>query len=143
MPVVLRMKRTGRKNRPSYRISATNSRNARDGRTLETLGHYDPASPIEALRLRLDPERIRHWLDQGAQPSETVASILRQQKIQRSLPPAKERDRSGRKKPTQAKLHRAGRKKTMAAAKAERRAARLAARRAAAKAAAPVEGGPA
>jgi small subunit ribosomal protein S16 len=142
MAVVLRMKRTGRKNRPSYRISATFSRNARDGRTLETLGHYDPASPVAALRLKLDPERIRHWLDQGALPSETVASILRQQKIQRSLPPAKERDRSGRKKPTKAKLRRAERKKTMAAAKAERRAARLAARRAAAKAA-PAEGGPA
>jgi len=143
MAVVLRMKRTGRKNRPSYRISATNSRNARDGRTLETLGHYDPASPVEALRLKLDPERIRYWLDQGAQPSETVASILRKQKIQRTLPAPKERDRSGRKKPSKAKLHREARKKSMAAAKTERRQARLAARRAAAKAAAPAEGGPA
>jgi small subunit ribosomal protein S16 len=142
MAVVLRMKRTGRKNRPSYRISATDSRNARDGRTLETLGHYDPASPIEALRLKLDPERIRHWLEQGALPSETVASILRRQGIARSPRPPKVRDRSGRKKSTQAKLHRAERKKSMAAAKAERRKTRLAARRAAAKAAAPAEGGP-
>jgi small subunit ribosomal protein S16 len=140
MAVVLRMKRTGRKNRPSYRISATNSRNARDGRTLETLGHYDPASPVEALRLKLDPERIRYWLEQGALPSETVASILRRQKIARAPRPPKVRDRSGRKKPTQAKLHRAERKKSMAAAKAERRKARLTARRAAAKAATPAEG---
>jgi len=141
MAVVLRMKRTGRKNRPSYRISATDSRSARDGRTLETLGHYDPASPVEALRLKLQPERIRYWLDQGALPSETVASILRRQGIAISTRPAKVRDRSGRKKPTKAKLQRAEQKKSMAAAKAERRQARLAARRAAAKAAASAEGG--
>ncbi len=136
------MKRTGRKNRPSYRISATNSRNARDGRTLETLGHYDPASPVEALRLKLVPERIQYWLGQGAKPSETVASILRKNGIvlpQHAKPP-KVRERSGRKKVTKAKTHRAERKKTTAEAKAERRKVRLAARRAAAKAAAPAEG---
>ena len=142
MAVVLRMKRTGRKNRPSFRISAANSRNARDGRTLETLGHYDPASPVEALRLKLDPERIQYWLSQGARPSETVASILRKHGI--ALPFKHEvRERPGRKKPTQAKARRAERKKTMGEAKAARRKARLAARRAAAKAAAasaPAEG---
>lgn len=139
MAVVLRMKRTGRKNRPSYRISATNSRNARDGRTLETLGHYDPASPVEALRLKLDPERIKHWLAVGARPSDTVASILRQQGIPLSEKARVVRERPGRKKPTQAKKHRAERKARLGAAKAERRKARLAARRAAAKAA-PAEG---
>jgi small subunit ribosomal protein S16 len=143
MAVVLRMKRTGRKNRPSYRISATNSRNARDGRTLETLGHYDPASPVEALRLKLDAERVRHWLGLGAKPSLTVASILRSQGI--VLPehakPKEVRDRSARKKPTKAKARRAERKKVMGAAKLGRRKERLAARRAAAKAAAaPAEG---
>jgi len=144
MAVVLRMKRTGRKNRPSFRISATNSRNARDGRTLETLGHYDPASPVPALRLKLVPERIRFWLDRGAKPSETVASILRKQGIPLSMHPPKMRERPGRKKPSQAKVHRAERKKSMEAAKAARRQARLSARRAAAKAAAataPAEGG--
>src|SRR5262245_27836379 len=100
MAVVLRMKRTGRKNRPSFRISATNSRNARDGRTLETLGHYDPASPVESLRLKLDAERIQYWLGQGARPSETVASILRRQHIPLSTHPPRVRDRSGRKKPS-------------------------------------------
>jgi small subunit ribosomal protein S16 len=89
------MKRTGRKNRPSFRISATNSRNARDGRTLETLGHYDPASPVEALRLKVVPERILYWLGQGAKPSETVASILRQQGIRLPEKPVTVRDRSG------------------------------------------------
>jgi len=138
------MKRTGRKNRPSYRISATSSRSARDGRTLETLGHYDPASPVPALRLKLDPERIRYWLSQGARPSETVASILRKQGI--PLPTnenRKVRERPGRKKATKAKTRRAERKKVMGAAKDERRKTRLSARRAAAKAkaaAAPAEG---
>ena len=133
------MKRTGRKNRPSYRISATNSRNARDGRTLETLGHYDPASPVPALRLKLVPERILHWLSVGAKPSETVASILRRQGVALPAKPRKVRDRSGRKKDSQTRRHRAERKKAMGAAKVERHKARLAARRAAAKAA-PAEG---
>src|SRR5262245_12561118 len=144
MAVVLRMKRTGRKNRPSFRLSATDSRSARDGRTLETLGHYDPASPVADLRLKLDPERILYWLGQGALPSETVASILRRQKIGLPAKPRKVRDRSGRKKASQAKVHRAERKKTLLAAKDERRKVRLAERRAAAKAAkaaAPAEGG--
>ena len=56
------MKRMGRRNRPTYRISATDNRNPRDGRTLENLGHYDPASPVEALRLKVDAERVRYWL---------------------------------------------------------------------------------
>lgn len=140
MAVVLRMKRTGRKNRPSYRISVTNSRNARDGRTLETLGHYDPASPVEALRLKLDPERVKFWLSQGAKPSETVASILKRQGIPLSERPPKTRDRSARKKPTKTKARRTESKKVRSEAKAARLKARLAERRAAAKAAAPAEG---
>ena len=136
MAVVIRMKRTGRKNRPSYRISATNSRNPRDGRTLETLGIYDPASPVEALRLKLVPERIQYWVGQGARLSPTVAAILRKQKI---VAPKvqKKRDRSGRKKATQAQAHRKTRKTSTAAAKAARFKTRVAARKAAAKAAAP------
>ena len=140
MAVVLRMKRTWRKNRPSFRLSATPSRNARDGRTLETLGHYDPASPVPALRLRLDPERIRYWLSQGAKPSDTVASILRQQGIPLREKPPRSRDRAGRKKATQAKARRAQSKKTRAQAKEVRRKERLSARKAAAKAAAATEG---
>lgn len=136
------MKRTGRKNRPSYRISATNSRNPRDGRTLETLGHYDPASPVEALRLKLNPDRIKFWLSRGALPSETVASILRKQGIPLSEKPRVVRERPGRKKVTKTKTRRSERKKAMTEAKTSRLKGRLAARRAAAKAAAaaPAEG---
>ncbi len=140
MAVVIRMKRTGRKNRPSYRISATDSRNPRDGRTLETLGHYDPASPRAELRVRMDVERVRHWLVHGARPSETVASLLRQHGVE---PPApkKRRERPGRSKKTRTRTRRIERKKELAARKEGRRTQRLAARRAAAKAAAaPAEG---
>lgn len=142
MAVVLRMKRTGRKNRPCYRISATNNRNARDGRTLETLGHYDPASPVESLRLKIEAERVKHWLDHGAKPSDTVASLLRKLGIPMPSQRVKvARDRSGRKKDTRAKTHRTERKERLAAAKVDRRKARLSAKRAAAKAAAaPAEG---
>jgi len=132
MAVVLRLKRTGRKNRPSYRISVTDSRNARDGRTLETLGHYDPASPVADLRLKVDAERAKHWLSQGARASETVASLLKGQGVVVSAPKAK-RERPGRKKDTKTKQRRTERKKRLVAAKDERRKARLATRRAAAK----------
>ena len=139
MAVVIRMKRTGRKNRPSFRIAATDSRNPRDGSTLETLGHYDPASPVPALRLKLVPERIQHWLAHGAKPSETVASILRKQGIPIPGSQHTPRDRPGRKKATKTKARRAERKKTHGEAKAARHKTRVAARRAAAKAAAPAE----
>ncbi len=139
MAVVIRMKRTGRKNRPSFRISATDSRNPRDGRTLETLGHYDPASPREAQQLSLDVERVRYWLSRGAKPSETVASILRRQRVER---PARKKGRArpGRSKKTRTKVRRAQREKDLAERKAERRKARLAARAAARKVQAPAEG---
>jgi small subunit ribosomal protein S16 len=140
MAVVLRMKRTGRKNRPSYRISATDSRNPRDGRTLETLGHYDPASPKESLRLSLDVERAKYWLDQGAKPSDTVASLLRLQGVVVHRP-KKKRERPGRSKKTRTRERRAERAQALQQRKAARRAERLAARRAAAKAA-PAEGTP-
>ena len=76
MAVVIRMKRTGRRNRPCYRISVADSRSPRDGRTLETLGLYDPVAPTKEAQTRLDVERARHWLTNGALPSETVALAL-------------------------------------------------------------------
>ena len=137
MAVVIRMKRTGRKNRPSYRICAMDRRRARDGRTLETLGIYDPASPKPELELALDTERAKHWLAKGALPSETVASILRRQGIVLALP--KKRKERSRSKKTATQAHRAERKKTIGEHKAARRTERLAARKAAKKAAAPAE----
>jgi small subunit ribosomal protein S16 len=82
MAVRIRMKRFGRKNRPYFRIVATDHHSPRDGATIETLGHYDPIEKDETKVLDLNEERVRYWLSVGAQPSETVASILAGRKIQ-------------------------------------------------------------
>ena len=135
MAVVIRMKRMGRTNRPSYRISVADSRDARDGRTIESLGYYDPASPVPGLRLKLNAERALYWLSKGARASLTVASILRKAGVSQSLPAHKKSEpRDGRKKTTRTKLRRRARKVALQAAKVERRTVRLAARKAAAKA---------
>jgi small subunit ribosomal protein S16 len=66
----------GRRNRPFYRINAVEKRNQRDGRVLENLGWYDPESRDETKQVVLKEERIKFWLSQGAQPSDTVNDIL-------------------------------------------------------------------
>lgn len=141
MAVVIRMKRTGRKNAPCYRISVADSRNPRDGRTLETLGLYDPISPKEELRLRLDVERARYWIEKGARPSHTVHSIFTRENVYDGLPETKPRGRDGRRKDTATSKRRQERKSTRAEAKQARSAERLAAKRAAKKAAAAEGGG--
>jgi len=76
MAVKLRMTRMGRRHRPFFRINAIESRNPRDGRILEKLGHYDPIEKDPAKQIVLDKERARYWLDKGAVPSDTVSEIL-------------------------------------------------------------------
>ncbi len=79
MAVRLRLTRMGRKKKPFYRVVAVDNRKRRDGAYLENLGHYSPLSdPIE---LKLNEERILYWLNVGAQPSETVRSLLRREGI--------------------------------------------------------------
>ena len=75
MAVHIRLKRTGTTNTPSFRIVVADSRSPRDGRSLEQLGSYDPKRAGENFSLNL--ERARHWLALGAQPTETVRSILK------------------------------------------------------------------
>lgn len=79
--VKIRMKRMGRRHRPFYRINAMDSRSPRDGKVLEELGYYDPIEPDETKQVKLKEDRIRYWLSKGAQPSETVGSILRKHGI--------------------------------------------------------------
>ncbi len=76
MSVKLRMTRMGRRHRPFYRINAIESREPRDGRVLEKLGHYDPLLKDPAKQIVLNHERTKYWLEQGAIPSDTVAQIL-------------------------------------------------------------------
>ncbi len=75
MAVRIRLTRVGATKQPTYRLVVADSRSARDSRSLETIGHYNPRTdPIE---LKIDAERARKWLSQGAQPSDTVARLFR------------------------------------------------------------------
>lgn len=73
--VKLRLKRMGKIDKPFYRIVAVDSRKKRDGIYLESIGYYDPKT--EPLTLKIDVERALHWLNVGAQPSDTVNSLLK------------------------------------------------------------------
>ena len=81
MSVKLRLSRMGRRHRPFYRINATDSREARDGRVLEKLGHFDPLEKDAAKQVVLNKERAEYWLSHGAIPSDTVAQILQKHGI--------------------------------------------------------------
>ena len=77
MTLKIRMSRGGAKKRPFYRIVVADSRNPRDGRYIERVGSYNPMLPKEhPARVVLKSDRIRHWLDMGARPSERVAQFL-------------------------------------------------------------------
>jgi small subunit ribosomal protein S16 len=80
--VRIRLKRTGRRHRPSYRLTAVDGRATRDGRVIEELGLYDPAHQNLDLQCNLKKERIEHWLKAGAQPSDTVRDILKKNGIE-------------------------------------------------------------
>ena len=80
MATVIRLRREGKKNRPYYRIVATDKRSPRDGRFIELLGTYDPHK--EGVNFTLKSERIDYWLSVGALPSETVRSIIKRAKKQ-------------------------------------------------------------
>lgn len=77
MSLKIRLSRAGAKKRPFYRVVVADTRSPRDGRFLERLGTYDPMLPKDhPERVRLNVERIRHWLDVGALPSDRVTRFL-------------------------------------------------------------------
>lgn len=75
MSVSIRLRRMGNTNRPFYRVVATDSRNANNGRFLETLGWYDPKK--KGTNFELKRERIEYWVSQGAKMTDTVKSIFK------------------------------------------------------------------
>ena len=75
MAVKIRLKRMGKKKQPFYRIVVADSRAPRDGRSIEKIGHYNPIP--DPAELVINEERLFHWMDQGAKPSDTVFSLLR------------------------------------------------------------------
>ena len=74
MAVKLRLKRMGAKQRPFYRVVAADSRSPRDGRFIETVGTYDPVKKEESITI--DEEKALKWLNNGAQPTDTVKNLL-------------------------------------------------------------------
>ncbi len=77
MAMKIRLARGGSKKRPFYRVVAADSRMPRDGRFIEKLGTYNPLLPKDSEeRVKLDLDRVKYWMDQGAQPSDRVSRFL-------------------------------------------------------------------
>ena len=78
--ISIRLSRGGAKKRPFYHVVVTDSRKRRDSGSIETLGYFNPVATGQEVRLHLEEERVNYWLGQGAQPSERVASLLKEAK---------------------------------------------------------------
>lgn len=74
----IRLTRMGAKKKPMYRVVVIERRQARDGSFVEIVGHYNPGTNPPSVELNM--ERVKHWMAQGAQPSETVSSLLKKVK---------------------------------------------------------------
>lgn len=85
MAVRLRLKRMGRSHRAFFRIHVVDSRSPRDGRVIEQLGHYDPIEKDKEKQIVLDVDRANYWMDKGAQPSETVSSLLKRKGVEHKM----------------------------------------------------------
>src|SRR5207237_8616861 len=86
MAVSIRLRREGARNRPYYKVVVADSRSPRDGKFIEIIGTYDPKKPDHNSTLKLD--RIEHWISKGAQPSDTVRSLIKKNKKQVETVPA-------------------------------------------------------
>jgi len=84
MAVAIRLRREGTKKRPFYRIAVADGRSPRDGRFIELIGTYDPKVTGDNFKINL--ERADHWIKCGAQPSETVSSIIKKARKQLAAP---------------------------------------------------------
>ena len=78
--LTIRLARAGAKKRPFYHVSVADSRMPRDGRFVERVGYYNPIASGQEVKLELDIERIDYWVSKGAQPSDRVLNLLKQNK---------------------------------------------------------------
>lgn len=85
--VKIRLKRTGRKKAPSYRVVVADARSPRDGRIIENIGWYNPR--VEPSAIQIDEAKAIHWLNNGAQPTESVLSLLKRVGVMQRLSEAK------------------------------------------------------
>ena len=79
MAVKLRLMRMGAKKRPFYRVVAADSRYPRDGRFIEEIGYFNPLK--EPAEIKVDAEKVKTWIKNGAQPTDTVKALLKKQEI--------------------------------------------------------------
>ena len=77
--VTIRLSRGGAKKRPFYHIVVTDSRNRRDGRYIERIGYFNPVAKGGETRLNINRDRVDYWVGQGAQASERVAKLVKEQ----------------------------------------------------------------
>jgi small subunit ribosomal protein S16 len=82
MAVSMRLTRVGGRKDPVWRVVVADRRSPRDGRFIETLGRYNPQT--DPSTIALDEDRVRHWLERGAQPTDTVRKLLKIQGIERA-----------------------------------------------------------
>jgi small subunit ribosomal protein S16 len=80
--VTIRLARGGAKKRPFYHIVVTDSRNRRDGRYIERIGFFNPIAKGNEVRLQVDFARVDHWVSNGAQTSDRVAGLIKQERKQ-------------------------------------------------------------
>ncbi|AAX75119.1 30S ribosomal protein S16 [Brucella abortus 01-4165] len=129
MALKIRLARAGSKKRPYYHVVVADVRAPRDGRFIETVGSWNPVLPKDAERVKLDAERIQHWIAQGAQPTDRVLRFLDQAGIAK---------RPSRNNPTKGEPGKKAQERLALAKQAEEEASAKAAEAAAA-AAAPAE----
>ena len=78
--VTIRLSRGGAKKKPFYQMVVADSRRARDGRFIENVGFFNPMAKGQEEALRINIDRVEHWIGQGAQPSDRVASLVKNYK---------------------------------------------------------------
>ncbi|MBE6033044.1 MAG: 30S ribosomal protein S16 [Firmicutes bacterium] len=86
MAVKIRLKRMGAKKKPFYRVVVADSRAPRDGKFIEELGYYDPLK--DPAEIKIDAEKAQKWLNNGAQPTDTVRVLLKKAGVAKSAPEA-------------------------------------------------------
>ena len=84
MAVKVRLTRVGSKKNPIWRVVVADGRAPRDGRSIETIGHYNPQT--QPSRIEIDRERLQYWIDRGAQPSNTVKKLMRAENTGYDMP---------------------------------------------------------
>jgi small subunit ribosomal protein S16 len=93
MAVSIRLRREGAKNSPYYKVVVADRRSPRDGKFIETIGTYDPKKPGQNSSLNLD--RVEYWISKGAQPSDTVRSLIKKNKKVTATPESSSQSERG------------------------------------------------